>query len=174
MSVETAQNCTCGVRFLDAEDFRDHLPCPGTAAQQWERQALAAEKKLAQRDAENATLRAVCETVVACAEDGALGPAFISCEEDCSCVVCHARAALVRVEPSRVGMVLSPALAQTLHWLTQRSAHWHTTRDVAAALGINPANASSRLRSLFGMGRVERRGHGRHCHSPHRWRVRHV
>jgi hypothetical protein len=22
--------CTCGKRFLDAEDYRDHLPCPGS------------------------------------------------------------------------------------------------------------------------------------------------
>jgi hypothetical protein len=23
-------DCTCGGRFLDAEDFRDHLPCEGS------------------------------------------------------------------------------------------------------------------------------------------------
>ena len=28
--------CTCGVSFLDAEDYRDHLPCQGT----WERQEI--------------------------------------------------------------------------------------------------------------------------------------
>lgn len=25
-----SDTCTCGGNFLDAEDFRDHLPCPGT------------------------------------------------------------------------------------------------------------------------------------------------
>jgi hypothetical protein len=24
-------NCTCGVKFMDAEDWRDHMPCPGNA-----------------------------------------------------------------------------------------------------------------------------------------------
>ncbi len=28
------QECTCGKRFLLAEDFRDHLPCEGTEEQQ--------------------------------------------------------------------------------------------------------------------------------------------
>lgn len=26
--------CTCGVTFLDAEDWRDHMPCPGSATEQ--------------------------------------------------------------------------------------------------------------------------------------------
>lgn len=36
--------CTCNRKFLDAEDFRDHLPCDGTVEQQLrrERDALAA------------------------------------------------------------------------------------------------------------------------------------
>lgn len=36
--------CTCNRKFLDAEDFRDHLPCEGTVEQQLrrERDALAA------------------------------------------------------------------------------------------------------------------------------------
>ena len=25
--------CTCGNKFMDAEDFRDHLPCPGSEAE---------------------------------------------------------------------------------------------------------------------------------------------
>ena len=27
-------DCTCGQKFMDAEDFRDHLPCPGSPAEQ--------------------------------------------------------------------------------------------------------------------------------------------
>jgi hypothetical protein len=27
-------DCTCGVKFRDAEDFRDHLPCEGTKEEQ--------------------------------------------------------------------------------------------------------------------------------------------
>lgn len=27
-------SCTCGQTFLDAEDFRDHLPCTGNTEQQ--------------------------------------------------------------------------------------------------------------------------------------------
>lgn len=31
-----SDQCTCGEKFLDAEDFRDHLPCPGDkAARAW-------------------------------------------------------------------------------------------------------------------------------------------
>lgn len=26
--------CTCGDHFLDAEDFRDHMPCPGSNKEQ--------------------------------------------------------------------------------------------------------------------------------------------
>lgn len=26
--------CSCGVRFRDAEDFRDHMPCAGTPEEQ--------------------------------------------------------------------------------------------------------------------------------------------
>jgi hypothetical protein len=26
--------CKCGWRFMDAEDYRDHLPCPGSLAEQ--------------------------------------------------------------------------------------------------------------------------------------------
>lgn len=29
--MNSGNNCTCGVRFMDAEDFRDHLPCSGSA-----------------------------------------------------------------------------------------------------------------------------------------------
>jgi hypothetical protein len=25
--------CTCGNKFMDAEDFRDHIPCPGNEQQ---------------------------------------------------------------------------------------------------------------------------------------------
>ena len=27
-------DCTCGEKFRDAEDFRDHLPCPGSPTEQ--------------------------------------------------------------------------------------------------------------------------------------------
>jgi hypothetical protein len=30
----SGQTCTCGSRFMDAEDFRDHLPCPGSPEEQ--------------------------------------------------------------------------------------------------------------------------------------------
>jgi hypothetical protein len=26
----SSAECTCGEKFLDAEDYRDHLPCPGS------------------------------------------------------------------------------------------------------------------------------------------------
>jgi len=26
----SGRTCTCGGRFMDAEDFRDHLPCDGS------------------------------------------------------------------------------------------------------------------------------------------------
>lgn len=29
-----SQKCTCGEKFLDAEDWRDHLPCPGSPEEQ--------------------------------------------------------------------------------------------------------------------------------------------
>jgi hypothetical protein len=29
--------CRCGGYFLDAEDYRDHLPCPGDASEERER-----------------------------------------------------------------------------------------------------------------------------------------
>jgi hypothetical protein len=28
------KNCTCGGRFMDAQDWRDHMPCPGTEQEQ--------------------------------------------------------------------------------------------------------------------------------------------
>jgi hypothetical protein len=30
----SGKECSCGGRFIDAEDFRDHLPCPGSASEQ--------------------------------------------------------------------------------------------------------------------------------------------
>jgi hypothetical protein len=30
----SAKECTCGEGFMSAEDFRDHLPCPGSEAEQ--------------------------------------------------------------------------------------------------------------------------------------------
>jgi len=30
----SGEHCTCGDKFRDAEDFRDHLPCPGSPAEQ--------------------------------------------------------------------------------------------------------------------------------------------
>lgn len=43
--------CTCGCRFIDGEDWRDHMPCPGSRV---ERQAAERE-----RDAVCAWLRRV-------------------------------------------------------------------------------------------------------------------
>jgi len=32
--VRTPGECSCGQKFRTGEDFRDHLPCPGSAAEQ--------------------------------------------------------------------------------------------------------------------------------------------
>ena len=29
----SGDTCTCGGKFLDAENFRDHMPCEGSAAE---------------------------------------------------------------------------------------------------------------------------------------------
>jgi hypothetical protein len=54
-----SHECTCGHRFLDAEDFRDHLPCPGTAQEQ---RIAELQRELAdERNLTNALLAAVPE-----------------------------------------------------------------------------------------------------------------
>lgn len=37
----SGEACTCGAKFMDPEDFRDHLPCPGSEAEQARRQGRA-------------------------------------------------------------------------------------------------------------------------------------
>jgi hypothetical protein len=43
-------NCTCGLKFRSGEDYRDHLPCPGTEEHQltekWRKRCGLAEKAL--------------------------------------------------------------------------------------------------------------------------------
>lgn len=41
-----SSECTCNERFLTAEDYRDHLPCPGTAKQQKIRRLQAEVERL--------------------------------------------------------------------------------------------------------------------------------
>ena len=80
-----SKTCTCGGTFLDAEDFRDHMPCPGTAADarvaelerelqgavtgtdlgNWRVRALRAEARIAELEKGN---RAIADTCTALAE----------------------------------------------------------------------------------------------------------
>jgi hypothetical protein len=46
--------CTCGTKFRTGEDYRDHLPCPGTKEQQ----------EIVELRAENERLRATLRTMV--------------------------------------------------------------------------------------------------------------
>ena len=51
--------CTCGVKFRTGEDYRDHLPCPGTQEQQTIaelRSKLAAAEKRAERAEANTNI----------------------------------------------------------------------------------------------------------------------
>lgn len=42
IEVKTTGECTCGSKFLDAEDYRDHLPCPGNPIALTERSRIVA------------------------------------------------------------------------------------------------------------------------------------
>lgn len=37
----SGEACTCGSKFMDPEDFRDHLPCPGSEAERVHQQGRA-------------------------------------------------------------------------------------------------------------------------------------
>lgn len=38
------KDCTCGHKFMDAEDCRDHLPCPGSEIEIARKQGAAGER----------------------------------------------------------------------------------------------------------------------------------
>lgn len=42
----SGENCTCGHQFIDAEDFRDHMPCPGSEVEQLRARVEKAERTI--------------------------------------------------------------------------------------------------------------------------------
>jgi hypothetical protein len=71
--------CTCGHSFIDAEDFRDHMPCPGSAGEQLLGQLAARADKYEKALRAITKLGRVCPEFDLCAHQ--------ACADSCGAVL---------------------------------------------------------------------------------------